>query len=42
MVESFEEDVLVMANADFIISEDIVAEKLLKEIYSNLKSKPTD
>ena len=42
MAESFEEEVLVMANADFIISEDIVAEKLLKEIYSNLKSKPTD
>lgn len=41
MIESFEEQELVTADTDFIISEDLVAEKLLKEIYSNLKSKPT-
>ena len=42
MAESFKELEVNEANADFIISEDLVAEKLLKEIYSNLKHKPTE
>ncbi|MFK7786619.1 MAG: PAS domain-containing protein [Crocinitomicaceae bacterium] len=39
MAESFEQDEIKVANADFIISEDLIAQKLLKEIYSDLKSK---
>ena len=42
MAESFNEHELMAANTDFIISEDLVAEKLLKEIYSNLKHKPVE
>jgi len=42
MAESFNEYELQAANTDFIISEDLVAEKLLKEIYSNLKHKPAE
>jgi PAS domain-containing protein len=42
MAESFEEHDVKMANADFIISEDVIAQKLLKEIYSDLKSKPVE
>lgn len=42
MAESFEQHEVKMANADFIISEDLVAQKLLKEIYSDLKNKPVE
>lgn len=42
MAESFKEQELQVANADFIVSEDLVAEKLLKEIYSDLKNKPSE
>ncbi len=42
MAESFEDQEISTANTEFIISEDLVAEKLLKEIYSNLKNKSTD
>lgn len=44
MAESFNEHEVRIreANADFIISEDVVAQKLLKEIYSSLKHKPVE
>ena len=42
MAESIEQHEIVTANTEFIISEDLVAEKLLKEIYSNLKAKSAD
>lgn len=41
MAESFEEEQLHAVDTEFIISEDLVAQKLLKEIYSNLKHKPS-
>jgi PAS domain-containing protein len=42
MAELLEDLEIITVNTEFIISEDLVAEKLLKEIYSNLKKKPTD
>lgn len=41
MAKSTEKEI-VAVNADFIISEDLVAEKLLKEIYTNLKHKSAE
>lgn len=41
MAKSIEKEIAAV-NADFIISEDLVAEKLLKEIYSNLKHKSAE
>jgi len=40
MAKPFNEQELQSVDTDFIISKDVVAEKLLKEIYSNLKHKP--
>ncbi len=39
MAESFERHEVEVVDSDFIISEDVVAQKLIKEIYSDLKSK---
>lgn len=42
MAESFEDKEITAVNTEFIVGECLIAEKLLKEIYSNLKNKPED
>lgn len=43
MTKLITERIVIEPNTDFIVSEDIAAQKLLKEIYSNLKVKdPSD
>lgn len=42
MAELFDQELIEAVDTEFIISEDLAAQKLLKEIYSNLKHKPSN